>query len=94
MRNPLPAARAAASLRHALPAPAAAGEPAPATAGPSLPETGFLRQHQVLVFVPVSRSTLWRRVRARTFPEPVRLSERVTAWRAEDVRRWIAEQGR
>ena len=94
MRNSLPAARAAAFLRHAQPAPAAAGEPAAAAAGPRLPETGFLRQDQVLVFVPVSRSTLWRRVRARTFPEPVRLSERVTAWRAEDVRRWIAEQGR
>ena len=58
-----------------------------------LPETGFLRQPQVLVFVPISRSTLWRRVQAGTFPGPVKLSARVTAWRAEDVRRWIAEQG-
>ncbi|MBI2749090.1 MAG: AlpA family phage regulatory protein [Burkholderiales bacterium] len=59
----------------------------------SLPETGFLRQPQVLVFVPISRSTLWRRIQAGTFPGPVKLSARVTAWRAEDVRRWIAEQG-
>ena len=58
-----------------------------------LPETGFLRQPQVLVFVPISRSTLWRRIQAGTFPGPVKLSARVTAWRAEDVRRWIAEQG-
>jgi len=58
-----------------------------------LPETGFLRQPQVLVFVPISRSTLWRRIQAGTFPSPVKLSARVTAWRAEDVRRWIAEQG-
>ena len=58
-----------------------------------LPETGFLRQPQVLVFVPISRSTLWRRIQAGTFPVPVKLSARVTAWRAEDVRRWIAEQG-
>jgi predicted DNA-binding transcriptional regulator AlpA len=58
-----------------------------------LPETGFLRQPQVLVFVPISRSTLWRRIQAGTFPGPVKLSARVTAWRAEDVRRWIADQG-
>ena len=56
----------------------------------SLPDTGFLRQPQVLAFVPISKSTLWRRVQARTFPEPVKLSERVTVWRAEDIRQWIA----
>jgi len=56
-------------------------------------DTGFLRQPQVLSFVPISKSTLWRRVHARTFPEPVKLSERVTVWRAEDIRRWIEQQG-
>ncbi|MHB1176625.1 MAG: helix-turn-helix transcriptional regulator [Sulfuriferula sp.] len=59
----------------------------------TLPETGFLRQPQVLTFVPISKSTLWRRVVAGTFPAPVKLSPRVTVWRVEDVRRWIAEQG-
>lgn len=58
-----------------------------------LPDTGFLRQPQVLFFVPISKSTLWRRVQARTFPEPVKLSERVTAWRAEDIRSWINGHG-
>lgn len=60
---------------------------------PTLPETGFLRQPQVLAFVPISKSTLWRRIQSRSFPAPVKLSVRVTVWRAEDVRRWIAEQG-
>jgi predicted DNA-binding transcriptional regulator AlpA len=59
----------------------------------TLPETGFLRQPQVLTFIPISKSTLWRRVVAGTFPAPVKLSPRVTVWRVEDVRRWIAEQG-
>lgn len=58
-----------------------------------LPETGFLRQPQVLSFVPFSKSTLWRRIQAKTFPHPVKLSERITVWRVEDIRRWIAEQG-
>ena len=68
---------------------AATGAPAPNL---KLPDTGFLRQPQVLAFVPISKSTLWRRVQARTFPEPVKLSERVTVWRAEDIRQWIAVQ--
>jgi len=58
----------------------------------TLPETGFLRLPQVLTFVPISKSTLWRRVTAGTFPAPVKLSSRVTAWRAEDVRKWIQLQ--
>jgi predicted DNA-binding transcriptional regulator AlpA len=60
---------------------------------PVLPETGFLRQPQVLVFVPISKSHFVRRVQAKSFPGPVKLSARVTVWRAEDVRRWISEQG-
>lgn len=60
---------------------------------PALPHTGFLRQPQVLAFVPFSKSTLWRRIQAKAFPEPVKLSERITVWRAEDVRQWIGEQG-
>ncbi|PKO39628.1 MAG: hypothetical protein CVU33_04670 [Betaproteobacteria bacterium HGW-Betaproteobacteria-6] len=65
----------------------------PAEFTPTLPDTGFLRQPQVLQFIPISKSTLWRRIQARTFPAPVKLSERVTVWRVEDVRKWIAEQG-
>ena len=61
-------------------------------AAPVLPETGFLRQPQVLAFVPISKSTLWRGIQARTFPEPVKLSARITVWRAEDIRHWIAQQ--
>lgn len=56
---------------------------------PRLPETGFLRQWQVLAFVPISKSTLWRRVHVGSFPGPVKLSARITVWRAEDLRRWI-----
>lgn len=68
-----------------------AAPPAPQRA-PALPETGFLRQPQVLAFVPISKSTLWRRIQARTFPEPMKLSARITVWRAEDIRCWIAQQ--
>ncbi|MEP6875327.1 MAG: AlpA family phage regulatory protein [Burkholderiales bacterium] len=64
----------------------------PSRPAPVLPDTGFLRQPQVLAFVPFSKSTLWRRIQARTFPQPVKLSARITVWRAEDIRGWIACQ--
>lgn len=86
-RTSLPGSTAAAKPFHATDSGAATNT------SPCLPDTGFLRQRQVLAFVPISKSTLWRQVRARSFPSPVKLSAGVTAWRAEDVRRWIAEQG-
>lgn len=55
-----------------------------------LPATGYVRQSQLIpVIVPFSSATLWRQVRSGTFPRPVRLSRRVTAWRVEDVRAWM-----
>lgn len=75
-----------------LHAAAASAAVPPQPAVPVLPDTGFLRQPQVLTFVPISKSTLWRRIQARTFPAPLKLSPRVTVWRAEDIRVWIAQQ--
>ena len=39
--------------------------------------------------VPFSSASLWRGVKAGTFPAPVKLSDRVTAWRVEDIRTWM-----
>jgi len=39
--------------------------------------------------LPFSSPTLWRMVKAGKFPAPVKLSERVTAWRVEDIREWM-----
>lgn len=55
-----------------------------------LPDTGFVRQRLLLRFVPFSKSTLWRRVKAGEFPAPVKLSTGITAWKAEEVRSWIS----
>lgn len=54
-----------------------------------LPETGFLRLKQVLQLFPVSRSSWWDGVKQGRYPQPVKLSPRVTAWRAEDIRTLI-----
>jgi predicted DNA-binding transcriptional regulator AlpA len=54
-----------------------------------LPKIGLLRVKQVLRFVPVSRSSWWAGVKDGRFPKPIKLSERVTVWRASDIRELI-----
>ena len=59
-----------------------------------LPATGYIRQSQLIPApVPFSSATLWRRVKSGTFPRPYKLSERVTAWRVEDIRAYIKGLG-
>ena len=56
----------------------------------SLPATGYVRQSQLIPAVlPFSGTTLWRKVKDGSFPAPTKLSPRVTAWRAEDVRMYL-----
>lgn len=55
-----------------------------------LPAFGYLRQSQLIpAILPFSGSTLWRKINSGEFPKPVKLSTRVTAWRVEDVRKWM-----
>lgn len=57
----------------------------------AIPETGFLRLKQILSVIPVSRSTWWNGVRSGRYPQPIRaLGERITVWRAEDIRALMA----
>ena len=58
----------------------------------SLPETGFMRLPAILAIIPVSKSTWWTGVKTGRFPKSVKLSERITAWRVEDIRALIANQ--
>jgi predicted DNA-binding transcriptional regulator AlpA len=67
----------------------------------ALPGSAFIRESQLvqspkrpgsLAPLPFSAPTLWRKVKAGTFPKPVRLSERVTAWSVGAVRDWIDAQ--
>jgi prophage regulatory protein len=49
-------------------------------------KSGFVRQNTLLAEVlPFSSATLWRKVKAGTFPQPVKLSAGVTAWRSSRV---------
>lgn len=54
-----------------------------------VPKIGFFRLSQILQLLPISRATVWRKVKAGTFPKPVKLSRNITAWKVADVRDWI-----
>ena len=56
----------------------------------ALPETGYVRLRTILQLIPVSKSTWWQGVRDGRYPTPTRaLGQRITAWRAEDIRALI-----
>jgi predicted DNA-binding transcriptional regulator AlpA len=70
----------------------------------TLPETGFLRLPQIIgdrkanppipAIIPVSKSTWWQGIKTGRYPKPVKLGERCTAWRVEDIRALVEEAGR
>lgn len=67
-----------------------------------LPDSAWLREAQLVrsaksqdsatAPLPFSAPTLWRKVKDGTFPKPTRLSARVTAWQAGQVRAWMRSQ--
>lgn len=57
-----------------------------------LPETGFVRQRELIPnIIPISRTTLWRKIKDGLFPAPIKLTANTIAWRVEEVRAWIAD---
>lgn len=59
---------------------------------PTRLEPAFLRLPQVLNLISVSKSTWWAWVASNKAPKPIKLSERITVWRAADIDAFIAEQ--
>jgi prophage regulatory protein len=67
----------------------------------ALPDSAFIRESQLVQSpkrpetpapLPFSAPTLWRKVKAGTFPQPIKLSERVTCWQVGTVRAWMTAQ--
>lgn len=56
---------------------------------PARPDA-LLRLQQVLSIIPVSRTGWLAGVKSGRFPEPVRISARVIAWRASDIANIVA----
>lgn len=50
---------------------------------------GFLRLKQVLILIPISRSSWWSGVAQGKYPRPIKLGQRVTVWRVSDIQKLI-----
>lgn len=58
-----------------------------------VPHVAFLRQPQVVgAIFPGGPTSLWRHVKNGTFPAPVKISGRITAWRRDDLIAWLERQ--
>lgn len=57
----------------------------------SLPTTGYVRLPVILKVYPVSKSTWWAGVKNGRYPAGIKLSERVTAWKVEEIRALIQQ---
>lgn len=66
-----------------------------------IPEKGFLRLRQILgdkktnppALIPIGRTSWLNGVKSGKYPKPVKLGERTTAWRVEDIRNLINSMG-
>ena len=56
-----------------------------------LPETYLKRQELDAKFI-ISRATIYRWVKAGTFPAAIHLGANMVRWRASDIEAWIAER--
>ena len=52
-------------------------------------DSACIREKQILAKLPISKATLWRKVKNGTFPKPIKLSEKVTAWQVSDIEEWL-----
>ena len=52
----------------------------------------LLSWDQLRDLVPLSRTTVWRRVRDKQFPEPMKISPGRVAWVERDIVEWIARR--
>ena len=68
----------------------------------TMPENGFLRLNQILgnpkanppipPIIPISRSSWWVGVKKKIYPQPVKLSDKVTVWHVEDILELIRQK--
>ena len=67
-----------------------------------LPKSGYVRLAQLIpcslepekaAVLPVGAATVWRWVKAGTFPKPLKLSKRITVWPVGDIKKWLSDHG-
>lgn len=52
-------------------------------------DDALLAMPTVCALAGIGKSLIYEKVKAGTFPKPVKIGQRVTRWRAGDVRAWL-----
>lgn len=52
----------------------------------------IIRVNDVMKITGVSRTTLWRRVRDKGFPPPIKLGPTSVGWVLDEVENWLRER--
>jgi predicted DNA-binding transcriptional regulator AlpA len=55
-------------------------------------EDELIREHQLLVLMPVSRSTLHRLIAKGRFPAGAKIAPKIRVWRRSTVLEWLDEK--
>jgi hypothetical protein len=68
-----------------------------------IPDFGYVRLKQILgdrktdpptpPIIPVSRATWYQGIKDGRFPKPIKLGERISVWRVEDIRALVEATG-
>ena len=81
------------TARGAVPPPVLPPAPAAHDEGQDRPPR-LLTRRQVEVLTGLARSTLYRMMRAGTFPNPIRVGQRAVRWLESEILAWIASRPR
>ena len=56
-----------------------------------LPDVAFIQIRPLVNYkvLPYSATTIWRKCRRREFPQPIKVSAGITAWRVGDIRAYL-----
>lgn len=51
----------------------------------SFPTVGYVRLPQILALIPISKSSWWAGIKSGKYPKQIKLGEKTSVWRAEDI---------
>jgi prophage regulatory protein len=56
------------------------------------PPKQLLRKRQLLLVIPIGKTTLYDEIAKGRFPRPIKIGRRASAWLKSEVETWIAER--
>lgn len=54
--------------------------------------TSLLRLPEVVQITGLAKATIYQKVSTQSFPPPIKLSERASAWIASEVEQWVQQR--